>query len=694
MSCATPPAYKVSTATCPKLCFLSLSHLLNHWLFLSFIYFQRVASEDLTKRSSKLLKTTHKNEKGYFSDQLSVMETSSVDIVDCRSEMNLKTDHENYPLWITPNHHIFFESFASISKDAHDFLIAIAEPICRPEHIHEYKLSASSLHAAVSTGLRTEDIIQHLQRLSKTTIPESIIEFIQSCTLNYGKVKAVLRDNRYYVESTFTDVLKNLLQDPQIHECRSRTTDASTPVNELVSFEVDHDKIELLRKRCQEIGYPLLEEYDFRHDTVLKNLNIELRPNAILRPYQEGSLRKMFHNGRARSGLIVLPCGAGKSLVGVAAACIVNKSCFVLCNSNVSVQQWKQQFQTWSTATDTKVRLFTSDNKEEPIDACVYISTYQMLAHREQGNAKTLEIMRLLKDREWGLMILDEVQTTPADQFRQVLTILRVHVKLGLTATLLREDDKISDLNFLIGPKLYEASWMELQNLGHIARVQCGEVRCEMTPEFYQKYLSAEDNPNLRQRLCVMNPNKFRICQFLVEYHEKRQDKIIVFADDIFALETYAKKLLKPFISGEIPESERRNLLENFRHNPAIKTIFLSRVADTSLDLPDANVLIQISSHGGSRRQEAQRFGRILRAKKGVDPNEYHAFFYSLVSQDTIEMNYSTKRQSFLIDQGYSYQIITDLANGEQNLFFSTKTEQEELLQTVLSSKDQIADDS
>ncbi|CAF3986510.1 unnamed protein product [Rotaria magnacalcarata] len=338
---------------------------------------------------------------------------------DFRTEMELKVDHENRPLWVTPDGHIFLESFSPVYKHAHDFLIAIAEPVCRPEYIHEYKLSAYSLYAAVSVGLQTKDIIEYLQRLSKTTVPEDILKFIRLCTLSYAKVKLVLKHNRYFVESAYPEILRNLLQDSQIQECRlvttgngldtntiaekarlvipgvaaaaaSATTDTPATTNEqvpddirrlyekidrdeedmedlkIVSFEVIQNTIELLRKRCQELEHPLLEEYDFRHDTVLKNLNIELRPNAILRPYQEKCLRKMFGNGRARSGLIVLPCGAGKSLVGVTAACTINKSCLVLCNSNVSVQQWKQQFKMWSTADDSKVRLFTSDDKEKP----------------------------------------------------------------------------------------------------------------------------------------------------------------------------------------------------------------------------------------------------------------------------------------------------------------------------------------
>jgi len=661
---------------------------------------------------------------------------------DFRAEMKLKDDHENRPLWVTPDGHIFLESFSSVYKHAHDFLIAIAEPVCRPEYIHEYKLSAYSLYAAVSVGLQTKDIIEYLQRLSKTNVPTEILKFIELCTLSYAKVKLVLKHNRYFVESAFPEILRKLLQDPQIQECRlvttgnnldttstsaeksrlvipgiaaavpSATTDGSAVGNEqvpddirrfydkidrdeedledlkIVSFEVIQSTIEQLRKRCQELEHPLLEEYDFRHDTVLKNLNIELRPNAILRPYQEKSLRKMFGNGRARSGLIVLPCGAGKSLVGVTAACTINKSCLVLCNSNVSVQQWKQQFKMWSTADDSKVRLFTSDDKEKPNDSCVCISTYPMIARTERCNAETTEVMKLLKDREWGLMLLDEVHTIPAERFRKVLTIVRAHTKLGLTATLVREDDKITDLNFLIGPKLYEANWMELQNLGHIARVQCAEVWCQMTPEFFQEYVSVVNDKNRRVLLCVMNPNKFRACQFLIRYHERRNDKVIVFSDSMFALETYAKKLDKPYICGKTSQSERIQILQNFQHNPRINTIFVSKVADTSFDLPDANVLIQISSHGGSRRQEAQRLGRILRAKKGTIVEEYNAFFYSLVSQDTVEMYYSAKRQSFLINQGYSYKVITRLASEEDNLFFSTKEEQRQLLERVLSATD------
>jgi len=270
---------------------------------------------------------------------------------------------------------------------------------------------------------------------------------------------------------------------------------------------------------------------------------------------------------------------------------------------------------------------------------------------------------------------------------------VQAHCKLGLTATLVREDDKIADLNFLIGPKLYEANWLELQKAGYIARVQCAEVWCPMAPEFYREYLACRSCKRLL--LYAMNPNKFRATQFLIRYHEKRADKIIVFSDNVFALKHYAIKMNKPYIYGPTSQSERIQILQNFKFNPKVNTIFVSKVADTSFDLPEANVLIQISSHGGSRRQEAQRLGRILRAKKGAIAEEYNAFFYTLVSQDTVEMSFSRKRQRFLVNQGYSYKVITRLAgmDEDRDLLYSSKEEQGQLLQQVLAASDMDADE-
>lgn len=662
---------------------------------------------------------------------------------DYRSQMSLKIDHSSRPLWVAPDGHVFLEAFSPVYKYAQDFLVAISEPVCRPQHVHEYKLTAYSLYAAVSVGLQTSDIIEYLQKLSKTGVPEGIVQFIKLCTVSYGKVKLVLKHNRYFVESAHPEVIQDLLQDSIIRSCRLRNEEgedtelitetftsksaiskASDPTSgpstsqvpetqnktdipadlfdfyeqmdkeeeeeeetQTVSFEVKQEHIELLQKQCIHLEYPLLAEYDFRNDTMNPDINIDLKPTAVLRPYQEKSLRKMFGNGRARSGVIVLPCGAGKSLVGVTAACTVRKRCLILGNSAVSVEQWKAQFKMWSTIDDSQICRFTSDAKDKPIGCSIAISTYSMLGHTTKRSWEAERVMEWLKSQEWGLMILDEVHTIPAKMFRRVLTIVQAHTKLGLTATLVREDDKIVDLNFLIGPKLYEANWMELQNNGYIAKVQCAEVWCPMSPEFYREYVAIKSKKRIL--FYTMNPNKFRACQFLIKFHERRNDKIMVFADNVFALKEYAIRLNKPYIYGPTSQGERMQILQNFKHNPKINTIFISKVGDTSFDLPEANVLIQISSHGGSRRQEAQRLGRVLRAKKGMVAEEYNAFFYSLVSQDTQEMAYSTKRQRFLVDQGYSFKVITKLAGmEEEELAFSTKEDQQQLLHKVLAASD------
>lgn len=655
--------------------------------------------------------------------------------LDVNALLVLKPDHLNRPLWIADNGHILLENFSPLSEMAQDFLIAIAEPVSRPLYIHEYRLTPYSLYAAVSVGLDTELIISVLGKLSKVALPEGIITFIRSCTVSYGKVKLVLRHNKYWVESNHASILQMLLKDKIIKDARppndAGIVQAALPVIEKVrlvadsagddpvndvydailaleqedaglqeekaqvshSFEILSAHVETVKKRCIELDYPTLEEYDFRNDLVNPNLEIDLRPSTRIRSYQEKSLSKMFGNGRARSGIIVLPCGAGKTLVGITAACTIKKNILVLCTSAVSVEQWRQQFKMFSTVKDDQIARFTSDCKEKfSSQSGIMISTYTMVSYSGRRSYEARRIMEFLQKTEWGFLLLDEVHVVPANIFRKVLTTVAAHSKLGLTATLVREDDKIDDLNFLIGPKLYEANWLDLAKQGHIANVQCAEVWCPMTSEFYREYLN--DTSRRRKLLYVMNPRKFQACQFLIDYHEKRGDKIIVFSDNVFALKAYALKLKKPFIYGPTSQLERMTVLQQFQSNPNLNTIFLSKVGDTSIDLPEATCLIQISSHYGSRRQEAQRLGRILRAKRRSDEG-FNAFFYSLVSKDTEEMYYSTKRQQFLIDQGYAFKVITELPGVEQlpDLAYSSQKEQLELLQTVLMATEKDADE-
>ena len=604
----------------------------------------------------------------------------------------------------------------------------------------------------MSVGLDPKDIVTVLDRLSKVVVPQSLKDYIDNCTRSYGKVKLVLKHNRFFLETTDPAILQILLKDEVIGPTRIEgadeitkekaprmgdlvipgTKDASAkqqrpendvlPVkrpeqgegpgkgddmfvtlheeddddedaDEVQSFEIRKQDVETVQRRCLHLKYPVLEEYDFRNDEANASLDIDLKPSAQIRDYQEKSLSKMFGNGRAKSGLIVLPCGAGKTLVGITAACTIKKGTVILCTSTMSVVQWRNEFLKWSNINPNDIAIFTSENKEKfHRSTGIIVSTYSMVTQSRQRSHDSQKMMDFLTSREWGLMILDEVHVVPASMFRNVTSSIATHSKLGLTATLLREDDGIKDLNFLIGPKLYEANWMELAEQGHIAKVQCAEVWCPMTTEFYQEYL--REKSRKRALLFIMNPRKFQACQFLINYHEKRGDKVIVFSDNTYALKKYALALNKAYIYGETPQAERLRLLENFQHNEQVNTIFLSKVGDTSLDLPEATCLIQISSHYGSRRQEAQRLGRILRAKRRNDEG-FNAFFYSLVSKDTQEMYYSSKRQAFLVDQGYAFKVITHLHGIESlpNLAFARPDERRALLAEVMLQNETTADE-
>lgn len=659
------------------------------------------------------------------------------------SYLPLKPDHETRPLWIDPDTgFIILESFSPLARQAQDFLITIAEPQSRPLYVHEYRLTDQSLLSASSVGLEPQDIIRNLEKFSKSVLPDHLKSWVIDVTESFGKIKLVLMHNQYFIESPDAAALQRLLKDEVIGPCRIEGTEQSTkekstalgglvlpgttnatgakvaelqvqrPVEyeedeaereaddlfaqiredddddddleQVHSFRIAASDVEKVKERCIEIKLPITEEYDFRNDNRNANLDIDLRPSARIRDYQEKSLSKMFGNGRAKSGIIVLPCGAGKTLVGITAACTVRKGVVILCTSSMSVIQWRSEFLKWSNINPNDIAVFTSEHKDRFSGSTgIIVSTYSMVANTHKRSHESQKMMDFLTAREWGLMILDEVHVVPATIFRKVSTSIATHSKLGLTATLLREDNKISDLNYLIGPKLFEANWMELAEQGHIARVQCAEVWCPMTTEFYTEYLRA--NARKRMLLYTMNPKKFQACQFLIDYHEKRGDKTIVFSDNVYTLQRYAKKLNKFFIFGDTPQHERIRILENFQHNETVNTIFLSKIGDTSLDLPEATCLIQISSHYGSRRQEAQRLGRILRAKRRNDAG-FNAFFYSLVSKDTNEMFYSSKRQAFLVDQGYAFKVITHLQGIESmpGLAFNTAQERRELLQDVM----------
>jgi DNA excision repair protein ERCC-3 len=645
-----------------------------------------------------------------------VMDLSALFDYNDFAYFTLKPDHVDKPLWVCRNGHIFLETNSPSYLHMTDFLIAIAEPVSRPEHIHEYILTRYSLYAAVSVKLETDYIIRILQAYCKTQeIPPEVIEFIQENTEQYGKAKLVLKKGNYFIESTYEGVISDLLKIKSVKEAKEAAVlvpqdiadthvedvkeemirimdgEAMEIEEKVESICVASDMIEQVRKDCHEQNFPLIEEYDFLKDDKSPRLEIDLKPSTHIRSYQEKSLSKMFSNGRARSGVIVLPCGSGKTLVGITAVCTVKKRVVILCTSGVAVEQWRRQFLMWSTIDPASIITFTSLSKDkapQPTKACIVISTYSMMGYSGKRSVEAANVYEKISQVDWGLLVMDEVQVVPADMFRKVIYDIKSHCKLGLTATLVREDDKIEELNFLIGPKLYEANWLDMQTQGFIAKVQCVEVWCPMTADFFQEYLNAK--PRKKILLYVANPNKLMTCQYLVKKHEEMGDKIIIFSDNLYVLELYSKYLNLPMISGSVSHNDRMKILFSFENTNLSNTILVSKVGDNSIDLPGANVIIQISSHFGSRRQEAQRLGRILRPKASSAEAEFNAYFYSLVSQDTQEMWYADKRQQFLIDQGYAYKVVslTEEVQRQSELLFTRREDQKTLLEKLLQAKD------
>ena len=625
--------------------------------------------------------------------------------------LRLTSDFKNRPIYVCPDGHIFLETFSPFYKPAYEFIISIAEAISRPKYIHEYQISTYSLHTAVSLGLNADEIIRMLTILSKCEVHQNLIDKIKKTIQAAGKLKLILKNRRYFVQSSemsLLEMIANKLDDyriktkrddevydeetgfiiPNIEEEMKQGTNQmegflssldelgldidleDNAIDEIRMnqeenvrrFEINEESVSKVRQIALSMNIPFSDEYDFRSDGYNKELPINLRKEVIVRAYQEKALSKMFSGSRAKSGIIVLPCGAGKTLVGIIAACTIRKSTIIFCDTNLSIQQWYDQLLKYSTLEPSKIFIFNSENKITipGNDSCIVLTTYSIFASGK--SSKTIATRDNICKREWGLMIADEVQTMVANTFKRATDLVKAHSKLGLTATLVREDNKILDLNYLIGPRLYEANWIDLSDQGFIAKVKCYEIWCKMPGEFYREYLHAE-NASRKRILSSVNPNKFKTVERLIKYHESRGDKILVFADIIYVLNLYGSKLSKcenrfrPVLQGSTPLDERAKILAAFKTTNKINCIFISSIGDKALDLPDANVLIQICSHFGARMQEAQRLGRILRKKPGTI-DDYNSFFYTIVSEDTREMFFSRKRQQFLTNQGYIFEVV------------------------------------
>jgi DNA excision repair protein ERCC-3 len=523
-----------------------------------------------------------------------------------------------------------------------------AELVKTPAAFHTYRMTALSLWNAAALGWNADQVIASLESVSRWNVPAALIQDIQRIIHQYGKLqlKPEADHGRMRLVSEDERLLDELSSMKTISAFRMERVDPH-------QLMLGGEQRGLLKRELTRLGYPVLDYAGYREGT---SLPFEWRANTLgdssdgfqLRPYQRDAVDAFEGSeGMGGSGLLVLPCGAGKTVIGMAVLERLQCECLILTSNTTSVGQWIQELQDKTTITSEQIGEYSGQKKQvKPVT----VATYQILTHRKSKDADFTHI-KLLSERQWGLIIYDEVHLLPAPVFRATADIQATR-RLGLTATLVREDGCEQDVFSLIGPKLYDMPWKELEQQGWIANVECQEIRIPFSPELRSNYLEAEVKHQFR--LAAENPAKLAVIRRILDQHEGKP--ALVIGQYLDQLESIAREIEAPLISGTMSQQERVKWFAAFRRGE-IKTIVVSKVANFAVDLPDAAVALEISGSFGSRQEEAQRLGRILRPKSG----ENKAYFYALVSEDSKEQEFALRRQMFLVEQGYEYKIIHEL---------------------------------
>ena len=546
---------------------------------------------------------------------------------------------------------------------ARDAIAPFTELVKSPEHLHTYKISHLSLWNAAATGLRAPDVIERLESQSRYPIPPTVITEVEDYMARYGLLRLKKEDGRLIMESDdkimFVEICKLKDVEPFVIEYIDDT-----------HVVVDPERRGHLKMVLTNAGFPV---EDLAGYTVGDPLPIQLRETTVsgkpfnLRDYQKDAAQVFYASGSEKggSGVIVLPCGSGKTVIGLATMALVQTKTLILTPNISSSRQWIREICDKTNLTLDPVKEYSGEVKEI---GPVTVATYQILTQRKRAKKgdenkevkepemteeevkKELANFPLFSQEKWGLMIYDEVHLLPAPVFR-LSTEMQATRRLGLTATLVREDHKETEVFSLIGPKKFDIPWRILEAQGWIATADCNEIRIPMDPELKMKYALAPVRDKIT--LASTNPEKTDIVERLLKYFSKPDDRVLIIGQYIDQLEALSEDLQIPLITGKTPNKEREKLYGAFRSG-AQKNLMVSKVGNFAIDLPDANVLIQISGTFGSRQEEAQRLGRVLRPKS--DGGAAH--FYSIVTQDSKDQEFAMNRQLFLTEQGYAYKII------------------------------------
>jgi DNA excision repair protein ERCC-3 len=561
-------------------------------------------------------------------------------------------DHPHKSLIVQGDKSVLLEVDSPGYQQARDLLARFAELEKSPEYIHTYRITPLSLWNAASSGVSAQEILDGLQQHSKYPIPPNVRVDIEDYISRYGRVKLVRRDGDLLLVSDDPALIAELSHHKELTPYVEEVIDATT-------LRVDGARRGYVKRELVRIGYPA---EDLAGYVSGETLAFELRPLTMsgrrfqLRDYQRRAAEAFYAGGAAHggSGVVVLPCGAGKTIVGIAVMDQMQSSTLILSPNTVAVRQWIDELLDKTTLTEEQVGEYTGDRKQiRPVT----ISTYQTMTYRRPGTKdRRLDLLtqfphfRLFDERDWGLIIYDEVHLLPAPVFR-ITAELQARRRLGLTATLVREDGREQDVFSLIGPKKFDVPWRDLERRGWIASADVIEVRVDMPDELRMDYAVADKRR--KYRLAAENPRKLRTTEQLLAKHP--DDKVLVIGMYLNQLETVRERFGYPLITGETPVDERRRLFAKFKSGEEPRLI-VSKVGNFAVDLPDASVMIQVSGTFGSRQEEAQRLGRLLRPKSDGS----RAAFYTVVSRDTRDQEFSANRQRFLTEQGYSYTILYD----------------------------------
>jgi len=578
-------------------------------------------------------------------------------------------NYEN-PLIVQGDRSLLLDVHAPLAEECRNALIPFAELEKSPEHLHTYKLSPLSLWNAASAGFSAKDAIDVLTKYARYDVPQSIVMWINEISSRFGKIRLIEGpqievpvDSNAFVNSEKEDSQKTIIEKYLYLVCDSipvfKEIAANPSVKKYLTKNVDDNDSPLysfllkltdrgtIKQLLLQAGWPVKDE------VVLQNgepLDVSLREKTssgkelVIREYQKNSAKALVGDKGAGTGFgtIVLPCGAGKTIVGMTIMDMLKTSTLIITTNISAVHQWIDELLDKTTLTKEQIAEYTGENKEIKQ---VTVATYQVLTWRPNKDGPYPHFS-IFHERAWGLIIYDEVHMLPAPVFRVVAELQAVR-RVGLTATLVREDGCEGYVFSLVGPKRYDVPWKELEREHWIATAECVEVRIDLPIEKEIEYAVATQRE--KHRIASENSKKIPIVQKIIEKY--KDDKILVIGQYLAQLEEISNILNVPIITGKTPNSVRDQIYSDFR-NGKIRVLVVSKVANFAIDLPDASLAIQISGTFGSRQEEAQRLGRILR------PKERNAKFFTLITRNTVEEEFGSNRQKFLAEQGYAYRIV------------------------------------